>query len=754
MRPSIPRAGNKRPAIALSPLALLLAASLAAPLAQAQTDPVKAQEAQGGSKDKPSDKQTAKTEQLDTVTVFATRRREPVRDVPLRVETLDASSLERMGAASLSDTLGALPGVDVKTSGGPGRGAVTMRGVSVGEQQIATVGVYIDDVAYGSSSAFVGGANTALDLSLLDLRHIEVLRGPQGTLYGAGAMGGLLKYVTNEPDSSQFSGKVGVGLRSTQGGALGHTENLVLNVPLSTDVAAVRVAAFNDHEGGYIKAVGRAAGEHVNDGNTRGARVSVLLEPMSKMKIRLAATGQEIQRNGTNIIEFDAAKGQPTYGDLTRHLDVGEPYKLKSRLSSADFEYDFGWARFNAIASSQRADSATGQDATALLGGNPAFNWVSLDNAFRLRKQTQELRLTSPRGTVEWLLGYYRDKEIGHVGQKLWAEMAPIAGGGNMTLTTTGQPSEYRERAFYGDVTWNMDTAWSLTLGARVARNEQVYSVFINEQLNSSAPSEDTARTYLGTLRYALDKTSNLYFRAASGYRPGGPNSPAIDANGQVIPNTPKTFGHDTLWSYELGYKADLLDKRLNLEAALFDIRWQDLQQPKAVGASTIVVNAGKASVRGLELAAHYKLDQHWNLDGSFAYTNAKLTEDAPALGPSGSRLPNSPKLAYNLGLRYAFDLAGHPSTAGLQVRRVGQRNAGFDAVGSSVPNFSQPAYTLVDAQWGLDLGAWQLSTFIRNAGNKRAILGADTALTAFGLPLNITTVQPRTVGATLAFNF
>lgn len=694
----------------------------------------------------------ADVEKLDVVTVTATRRREPVRDVPLRVETLGAEPMERAGATSLSDYVGSLPGIDVKTSGGPGRNAVTMRGVSVGEQQIATVGMYVDEVAFGSSSAFVGGANTALDLSLLDLRHIEVLRGPQGTLYGAGAMGGLLKYVTNEPDSTQFSGKVGVGMRQARGGALGHTEHAVLNVPLSQDVAALRVSAFNDHEGGYIDAVGKAAGEHINDGNTRGARVSALIEPMAKMKLRLAHTQQEIQRNGLNVIEYDAAKGQPVYADLTRHLDTGEAYKLKTRLSSADFEYDLGWARFNAIASTQRLDSATGQDATALLGGNPAFDFVSLDNAFSLRKQTQELRLTSQRGSVEWLLGYYRTKETGHVGQRLWAQLA--GGGGDMTLTTTGQPSEYRERALYGDLTWNIDPTWSLTLGARVAKNEQVYTVFVNDVLNSSAPSDDTAKTYLATLRYALDKTSNVYFRAASGYRPGGPNSPAIDANGQVIPGTPATFGHDTLWSYELGYKADLLDKRLNLEAAVFNIDWKDLQQPKAVGASTIVVNAGKARVRGLELAARYKVDSHWNLDGSLAYTDPKLTEGSQALGPSGSRLPNTAKLAYTLGLRYAYDLANHPSYAGLNVRRVGQRNAGFDSAGSSVPNFSQPGYTLVDAQWGLEIGGWQLAAFVRNLTDKRAILGADTALTAFGLPLNVTTVAPRTVGANLTFNF
>ena len=127
-----------------------------------------------------------------------------------------------------------------------GFGSISIRGVSTGDQTIATVGTYIDDVAYGSSTPFALGSVTSLDMALLDLHHIELLRGPQGTLYGAGAMGGLLKYVTNEPNPREFSGKAAVGFSATRGGRPGHTENIVLNVPLRENVAALRVAAFND----------------------------------------------------------------------------------------------------------------------------------------------------------------------------------------------------------------------------------------------------------------------------------------------------------------------------------------------------------------------------------------------------------------------------------------------------------------------------------------------------------------------------
>jgi iron complex outermembrane receptor protein len=686
----------------------------------------------------------------DIVTVSATRRREPIRDVPLRVETLSTEALERSGAASLTDYLGTLPGVHVASDGGPGRGQVNIRGVSVGSMGAPTVGIYVDEVAFGSSTSFVGEAVSALDLSLLDLHHVELLRGPQGTLYGAGAMGGLLKYVTNDPDASGFSGKVGMALRQSKGGALGHTENAVLNVPLSEGVAAMRIAAFHEHDGGYIRSVGRVTGHHVNDGDTNGARLSLLFDPSSKMRLRVTATQQNIEREGTGIVQYDVASGQPLYGDLAQRLFRAEPYTIKTGLLSADLEYDLGWARMNLIGSAQRFKASTALDATDIVGGE-GMNFAALDNVTDLRKRTGELRLTSPRGTIEWLLGYYHNTETGNRDQRLWAQLADNS---EMNLVTSGQPSHFTENAVYGDLTWNPAPAWSFTAGARAARNRQVYGTSTNGVKDFESPGKDSSQTYLATARYSLDKVSSVYFRAASGYRPGGPNPPAIDQNGQVVPGAPLSFAPDTLWSYEFGYKADLLDKRLFVEAALFDIRWDKLQQPIAVGATTLTGNAGKAESKGLELALRYKLDERFSIDGSLAYTDAKLTEDAPALGPSGARLPNTARLSAVLGGRYTFDVANKHAYAGLNIRHVGQRNAGFDAPDTSVPNFVMAAYTLADLQLGVEIGGWQVGAFVRNLADKRALSGADTALTAFGGPLRATPVQPRTIGMNLGRAF
>ena len=696
--------------------------------------------------------------QRDTqvVTVTANRRREPARDVPVQVNALSAENLERSGAASLADYVAALPGVDVKTTNGPGLGQVSIRGVTTGDQTIATVGIYVDDVAFGSSSAFAAGSTMALDMSLLDLNHIEVLRGPQGTLYGAGAMGGLLKYVTNEPDSTEFSGKVSLGVSATKSGGVSHVESGVVNIPLKEGVAAMRVALFRDHQGGYVDAVGPAAGRNIDSGDTTGGRLSLLIEPTSRLHLRLTAVDQTIKRAGNSIVDYDITTGKPTEGDLVRQLSTREPYQVNVGMLSADIEYDMGWARLNSVTSAQQEKSRNRLDAAFYNG--PLTDAVGsevtdsrLDSSPGMRKHTQEFRLTSAPGTLEWLGGLYFDSETGRNSQLLAGTLA--ADGSEIDVVTVQQPSTYKEFAGYGDVTWNLAKDWSLTGGLRVARNRQVYGTVTNGDVMDGGSAE-TSKTYLATVRYALTSVSNVYLRAASGYRPGGPNPPALDAGGNPIPGAPKSFKSDSLWSYEVGYKGDLLDKRLSVETALYDVEWKGIQQPIAIGSGTVIGNAGRARVKGAELFTRYRVTPEWTLDASMSAIDAKLTEDAPALGPSGSRLPNSARFAATIGATGNFALATHPAYAGVSLRYVGERNAGFDSAESSQPNFKMPSYTLTDLQGGVSLGKVDLGLYVRNLFDKRAIVGADAALVAFGSPLHATVAQPRTIGVTASTSF
>jgi iron complex outermembrane recepter protein len=693
---------------------------------------------------------------LETITITATRRREPAREVPMQVQAVSAKELQTAGARQLVDYLADQPGVSV-SGPGAGQGTVAIRGVSTGQQTISTVGLYIDDVAFGSSSAYVNGAQTALDMSLLDLNHIEVLRGPQGTLYGAGAMGGLLKYVTNEPETDALSGRVSIGASATRGGGIGNTESAVINVPIKEDVAGLRAAVFHDHDGGYIDAIGAAAGKNINGGDTSGGRVSLLVEPTSRLSVRFTALTQELRRDGQDWVDYDGATGRPMYGPTTRSLTLREPYSTRVQLASLDVEDNLGWARFNSITSTQSAGLNRDVDFTSVyapLVPGVATVPVGLDS--HLQKQTQEFRLTSPGDAhLEWLGGLFWTHESGSNHQAIDSTM--IGGGAGPQLVGANLPSSLDEIAAYGDVTWKPTSRLALTGGIRIAHNHQKSAEDLSGALAGGdatlqGSSSETSKTYLATASYALTTTSNVYFRAASGYRPGGPNAVLYNpATGE--PLAPPTFKHDSLWSYEAGWKADLLDKTLSLETSVYDIKWSNLQQYIAVNGLSVITNAGSATIQGAELAAHWKPDSRWNLTGSLSWLDARLTQDAAGLGASGAPLPNSARLSASVGPRYAFDLGGNAAWVGGSERFVGVRHAGF-AGSASQPDFKMPAYWLTDLQAGVTLSRVDISLYARNLFDRRAITAASTQFVALAGPVEATLATPRTLGVMLATSF
>ncbi|MGF6347649.1 TonB-dependent receptor domain-containing protein [Variovorax sp. W2I14] len=691
---------------------------------------------------------------LDSVTVTATRRREPVREVPMQVNVMKAQTLERAGAKNLADYVAEQPGVNLTSSGSVG-GILTMRGLTTGPVQgIATVGVYVDDVATGLSSAGASSGITPMDMGMLDLSHIEVLRGPQGTLYGAGAMSGVLKYVTNQPDTMEFAGSVRFGTSWTQGGGPGFTTGAVLNVPLKEDVAAIRFAAFTDQIGGSYDATGLARGRNIDRGHTDGGRVSLLLTPTRELTVRLTGTVQDVHRKGLGFEDMDRRTLRPWGRERTRDLAAGESYRNLSQLFGLDVEYDFGWARLNSITSAQDVKINNVVDVTSryapLMGAlRLPLASAPITSTVEQHRISQEFRLTSRSGTTfEWLAGLYLNRERGSNNGSLDANLA--AGLGSIGLLSSTQSSRYREEAVYGNATWNVTPAFSLTGGVRLARNHQEYASRQTGRLvgpvaaDAAGTSSESPTTYLAAARYLLSDTSNVYFRAASGYRPGGPNVLKADTDRRVVQ---PTYDSDSLWSYELGYKADLLDRTLSLEAALYDIEWSGVQQPTRSGAFTFVTNAGAARIKGGELTLNWKPSKEWRFTANAAAVDARLTEDAKGLeAKAGTRLPQTPRFAATLGVTRNFSIAEHPAYVGISARYTGKRDAGYR--GSSViPSMTMPAYTLVDLQAGIDFKRFSVSAYVRNLANKRGIVSVELGLTGNPNIVTAALAQSRTIG-------
>ena len=730
----------------LTPSMLLLLPALAA----AQVEPPA--DAAAGT---PQVHQEESKEEFNTVVVSASRRREPVREVPMQIDTVSAVQLQKSGAASLRNYMEMQPGITVNSKGSGSQGDISIRGMTTGSQITNTVGVYLDDTAVTASGAASSAVSFPLDLGLLDLHHIEVLRGPQGTLYGAGSMGGVLKYVTNMPDAGGFSGTIKAGLSHGTEGGVGSTLGAVLNTPLKEDVAALRFALMQDRPAGYVRAIGPAGRERADRGRTTGARVVLGLYPMQGLDITASATTQKMRREGIDLVDYDPVTRLPAFGELTQKIFMPQPIDKRDDLYSVNVEYKWGGTRLNSITSKSRSRMFRQADATSTtVGYIPYPADTALDLQFlNSNKFTQEFRATSDKGeVVDWLAGLFYTKEEAANDQLGTCQQAV---GTCPLLYSVALPSTYREVSAYGNATLHLSKQFSVTAGVRLARNKQSFS-----QISSgfyyggdvpdavSTRSADSSRTYLLTGQYALSKTSNLYARFATAYRPGGPNA--------VVPGAalPATFDPDTSTNYEVGYKADLLGKRLSIQADVYQINWKNIQQFYSLGGASGVLNAGAARIRGGELMLNYRPGNGLVAGVNVALIDAKLTEDAPGLGAhAGDRLPTSARVSAALSLRYQFDLRGISANVGMTGRYVGDRLVRFHNA-DPLLNPRLPGYSVANLEAGADLGTYQLNFYVRNLFNKAGLASGTTAQIPLGGMLQYTVEQPRTIGVNLMASF
>jgi outer membrane receptor protein involved in Fe transport len=323
---------------------------------------------------------------------------------------------------------------------------------------------------------------------------------------------------------------------------------------------------------------------------------------------------------------------------------------------------------------------------------------------------------------------------------------------------------DYKESALYGNLTWNATADLALTGGLRIAKYTQTD---LAGQVNPSTGSvafllpvnfNETPKTYLLAAKYRLSPQSNLFARAASGYRPGGANFAAIDqTTGQPFPGARASYGTDSAWTYEVGYKADFPSSATSIELGVFDTEWKDLQQftqPGGIATAGFTSNLGKARIRGIEAGASFKPASNLTLGASLSFMDPKLLTDSPGLGAlAGDRLPNSPKSAASLNSRYSFDLAGQPAFGGLNVTHQGGRNSSFEK-STLVPNYVLPSFTQVDLSGGVKLASFDIGVFVRNLSNVRGQLGATTGEQATTGRTYVHVIDPRTIGVTLAASF
>jgi iron complex outermembrane recepter protein len=693
-----------------------------------------------------AEKKAAEAAPTQTITVSATRRRELISEVPLAISSIATDRLEEVGAKTLNDYLASQPGVILQNANvGDSLGNIVIRGLTAGIDSNSPTTVYIDDTPLAPGVPF--------DFSLLDLSRFEILRGPQGTLYGSSAMGGVVKYITVEPDTAELSGKVRFGLSQTRNGdGMNKVGSAVVNVPLQKDFAALRVAAFGSQDAGWVNATGRVNQDGVNKKEARGGRFSLLVTPTRALSFKLTALTQTTESDGGSRVVYDFTTKAPQSGDLTYTLlSIAEPRKDKRDVYSATVEYDMGWARLSSITSSQKSSDNLTTDFGSLAAAF-ALETAKSDSTEKGKQTSQEFRLVSQTGgAFDWLAGVFFIKNKQESGEVLTGGI----GGVSIPFGETGGVRDYKETAVYGNVTWNATPELALTGGLRLAKTDQEDLIRQTGAPNKVISFSESPKTYLLTAKYRLSAQSNVYTRAASGYRPGGANFSAVDINNQPIPGAPDSYKTDSVWTYEAGWKASFPDSRSSIEVAVFNTDWKDIQQFTQGPIGGFTTNLGKARIRGIEASGTLRPISALSLAAAVSLMEPKLLTDSPGLGGSaGDRLPNSPKVAVNLSSRYTFDLAGNAAFAAINLAYQGDRNSSFPNSPLS-PNFVLPAYTRVDLAGGVTLGAFDIGLYVRNLTDKRGLMGASTGESLQpGGRTYVQVITPRTVGINLTAAF
>jgi iron complex outermembrane recepter protein len=620
---------------------------------------------------------------LSEIIVTAQKRQERLQDVPASISVISGQELVDKDLTSLTDYASYIPGLNAVNGGTPGQSRIVIRGISTGDVgQPPLVGTYVDDVPIGSSTGFTRGSQFAVDLLPYDLDRIEVLKGPQGTLYGASTMGGLVKYVLRDPDLQEYSGSVGGGFETiNNSGDTGWTARASATGPIINNELGFRISAYTNYTPGYIDDVGLKQ-DNVNHDRQDGGHASFLWRPSDALDVKLSALLQHNDAAGFSSVVVNSATLQPLFGRYMRDnqrpdgfTETLQDYALTAHWHIEDFATLTNAVSYSRISDSVLWDASPtfGPLVPLVTGGTRPAEPVNYELDFDLKKWTEELRLESPSGRrFNWMLGFFYTHEESSNQQTDIPYTSAGTVDSAVPLLLSGQfPAVYSERALFADVTYKITDRLDVSAGLRYARNDQTEGeteagVAAGAGIHGLEFGDSSSVvTWSASSSYHVQPDAMFYVRVASGYRPGGPNAVA-----GAPPSVPATYGPDKLVNYEFGFKSALLDKKLQFDADVFYINWRDIQLTGTVPPLGFIytANSGSAVSRGLEFTTQYQLFEDLRLGLSYTYTEAFLTADAPVVGgKDGDQLPGSPKNAasltadyhHRLGADWSFLLGG-----------------------------------------------------------------------------------------------
>jgi iron complex outermembrane receptor protein len=708
---------------------------------------------------------------LEELVVTATKRETTMKDTPAAIAAVSGDAIRASQSFSFESFTRLDPSIQVNNRG-VGDNQIIVRGISSSGKP--TVGLYYDEAVI-TGLGLDGGSDNQPNIQLHDLERIEILKGPQGTLFGAGSMSGTVRFITNKPDlAKQSFALTGSAATVNDGNELFQGE-AVANLPLVTDKVGLRAVAWGDTGGGYIEQQRNGTlHEDVNDQTVWGTRLTLGSKLTDALSLTLMGLYQESEADGSQYFEF----GRGAYRNIS---PTQEPFEDEIKLFSAVADYDAGFGTFTGTVSYMDRQLYLSRDST------PTANRFDLgvDLAYHqdqdISNLSTELRFSSAfDGPVQLVAGmFYAEQESEARNAALAADPATgrarcnfhadcvASGFARDDINSATGTVTIDQVAAFAEASYQVTQTLGLTLGLRDYRADIDQRTITTQALRHPVFSpvqtadvlsldEDTSESktsYNFALTYKLTGDTSLYGRIASGFRPGGANDADAAAQQGVI--APAKYESDTLWSYEVGAKSYFINRMVYTEVAVYRINWSD-QQIAATdpgGTFVYIANAGKSYVNGFEFQINAQPTQSVSFNLGATYTDSRLSEDMPssaqASGFDGDRIPYTPKWSYAGQVQYET-----PFSSAL----TGYASTNFNYRGESYTNFNSQSddyrelddYFLVGLRAGVRFESWDAGIFVDNATDEVPEIG----LRVTGDGYRVYTARPRTIGLRVSTHF
>ncbi len=739
---------------------------------------------------------------LEDVIVTANKVAEPLNKVPASIGVMTAAELEASRSVDLQDLVNHVPGVSSNFAGAPGTASFAVRGISAGGGTSTTTGMYIDDVSINFGNFGFAGA---FEPAFFDMDRVEVLRGPQGTLYGAESFGGTIRFVNSAPNLGATTGYLASDAYTQSKGAPGAGIHGALNIPLA-ETLALRAAGIYQNDGGFIDHVdpaGKTVRTNTNGQNVSGARISMLWQPNDQLKV-------------TPIVQYQHNENRDTWtydrtlGEYKSPRLLNEPVEDYFRLAAVTASYEFGRHTLTSVSSYVSREIDRIQDYTIYDVGyvappvvayyNPSDATGALnqllsvaDRAFHVntnQQYSQEFRLAShfSEQGVTTLLGLFLNHEArGHVSAENAAGFGAMTTelfgvGANEALNAAG-PSfgfppngadlgdvlysenmqlRFNRVAVYGEASYepvNYLQGLKLTAGVRYSKITEKRSGFADGFFNGGYQSlaagfdENQAAPKL-RVSYQVSPDTLVYASAAKGFRLGGQNSSlplscAAELQASGLQFSP-SYQTDSIWSYEAGAKVASADHRLQVNVSAYHIDWTNIVQSISFQVCGFGFNAnfGKATSNGGDVSIQWRPIAGLNIDLGVAYTNAKFNQSVIIDGsPSSSQIPLNVPWSGNAAVAYEWTMG--PGSAYARGEFLYTDVSRGDLYASGI-NFIRPAYNTLGAAAGYKWDRWDLSLYGKNLTDAHPPLQQDTGLGYY----NVATMRPRQLGIQLRLSF